>query len=89
MRYPIRFKARLFKYPGKGGWTFAPVPKEFAPDTKLSWGRTPVRARVNGVAWSASVWTGKSGETLLPVPGKVRGPMGAGDEVEIELEYLL
>lgn len=25
--------SELFTYPGKGGWTFAPVPENFAPPT--------------------------------------------------------
>ncbi|MFN0099038.1 MAG: DUF1905 domain-containing protein, partial [Gemmatimonadaceae bacterium] len=40
------FTATLFKYPGKGGWHFAPVPKRLAPPVTHGWGRTPVRATV-------------------------------------------
>ena len=40
-----RFRATLFTIPGKGGWTFAPVPAEHAPQVVGPWGRTPVIAR--------------------------------------------
>lgn len=83
------FKAKLFRYQCKGGWTFAPVPKKYSPNFKLAWGRTPVAATVNGKTWQTSVWTDKSGKVLLPVPKKIRGVKEDGDVVEIDLEYKL
>lgn len=83
----ISFKATLFVYPGKGGWTFARVPKAFSPVVTLRWGRTPVQAVLRDVAWNTSVWTDKHGDTLLPIPKKVRGKLGAGDDVDISLSY--
>ncbi len=80
------FRARLFRVPGKGGWTFAPVPDAFAPPVTEGWGRTPVRAVVDGRAWDTSVWRDKSGTTLLPVPKKIRGEKEDGDEVLVEIE---
>jgi len=81
----MAFKAKLFRYPGPGGWTFAPVPDEHAPPVTHGWGRTPVRARVDGVAWETSVWRDEKYGTLLPVPKHVRGAKGDGDVVEVEL----
>lgn len=83
------FRSKLWKYPGKGGWTFATVPKKHAPTAKLAWGRTPVIATVEGHEWRTSVWTGKDGRVLLPIPAKVRGPLHDGDTLLIELTYLL
>jgi hypothetical protein len=79
------FKSTLFRYPGPGGWTFAPVPKEHAPPVTEGWGRTPVLASVDGKSWETSVWRDKKHGTLLPVPTKIRGEKGHGDEVEVEL----
>lgn len=62
------FRARLFRIPGKGGWTFAPVPERHAPPAGHAWGRTPVIATVDGHRWKTSVWREKSGRTLLAVP---------------------
>jgi hypothetical protein len=82
----VSFKAKLFTYPGQGGWTFAPIPKRCAPPVTHGWGRTPVRATVDGVSWETSVWwDSKSKQTLLAVPKRVRGDKGNGDTVTVEL----
>ncbi len=74
----VRFSATLWRYPGKGGWTFLTVPRRCAPPVTEPWGRTPVTATVNGTTWRTSVWTTKDGETLLAVPKKVRQDAKAG-----------
>jgi predicted DNA-binding protein (MmcQ/YjbR family) len=80
-----RFVSRLFKWPGPGGWHFAPVPNAYAPPTTHAWGRTPVVATVDGHTWNTSVWRGKDGRVLLAVPAKVRGAKGHGAKVTVEL----
>jgi hypothetical protein len=85
--YGGTFTSRLFTYPGKGGWTFATVPERYAPSVTHGWGRTPVRATVDGHAWETSVWRGKDGRTLLPVPKRVRGTKGDGDRVRVRIEF--
>lgn len=82
----MRFKAKLFRYPGAGGWHFAPVPERYAPPVTHGWGRTPVRASVDGISWDTSVWRDKREGTLLAVPKRVRGKKGHGDTVLVELE---
>ena len=89
MEHGGRFRATLFRYPGKGGWTFAPVPHRLAPPVTHGWGRTPVRATVNGHTWDTSVWRGKDGRTLLALPKHVRGTKGAGDVVTVTLAFNL
>ena len=87
-RFGGEFTAELFRYPGKGGWTFAPVPDDFAPPVTHGWGRTPVRATVDGQSWDTSVWHDtKSGRTLLAVPKKIRGDLGHGDRVRVKIEF--
>lgn len=81
------FRARLFRYPGKGGWTFVPVPDRLAPPVTHGWGRTPVRASVDGYVWETSVWRGKDGRTLLAVPKAARGDKGDGDMVSVRLVF--
>jgi hypothetical protein len=83
------FSAAMFRYPGKGGWHFVPVPVRLAPPVTASWGRTPVTATVDGTTWATSVWRGKDGRTLLAVPAKVRGQKGDGDRVTVELRFTL
>ena len=80
------FSARLFRYPGKGGWTFVLLPTRDAPEVTHGWGRTPVYATVDGRSWRTSVWRGKDGRTLLPIPKKIRGDKGDGDTVTVSIE---
>src|SRR5688500_14816777 len=82
-----RFKSTLFRVPGKGGWVFAPIPPRHAPPATHAWGRTPVRATVDGQSWNTSVWRAKDGRTLLPVPQRIRGTKGHGDQVRVRLEF--
>jgi hypothetical protein len=81
------FRATLFRVPGKGGWTFATVPRRHAPPVMHAWGRTPVVATVDGHRWRTSVWRERSGRTLLPVPKAARGSKGDGDRVMVRLEF--
>lgn len=85
--YGGEFRAALFKYPGPGGWHFVEVPERLSPPVTHAWGRTPVRATVDGTTWETSVWRGKDGRTLLAVPAKVRGAKGDGDRVKVRLEF--
>jgi Domain of unknown function (DUF1905) len=82
----VSFKARLFRYPGQGGWTFAKVPARFAPPVSHGWGRTPVTATVDGRTWDTSVWRDTRHGTLLAVPARIRAGKGDGDTVTVELE---
>ena len=85
-RGPI--KSTLFRYPGKGGWTFAPIPPSLAPPVTRPWGRTPVRAVVDGVAWDTSIWRDrKTNGALLAVPARIRGHKGSGDTVTVEFTF--
>ncbi len=82
------FESELFRYPGKGGWTFAPIPASLAPPVTRPWGRTPVMATVDGTTWQTSVWRDtKSGRSLLAIPKRHRGTKGAGDIVVVSLTF--
>ncbi len=85
--YSCVFESTLFRVPGKGGWVFAPVPEAHAPRVTLGWGRTPVRATVDGQSWDTSVWRERSGRTLLAVPRRIRGDKDHADRVDVVLVY--
>ena len=85
--YGGEFTGELFRFPGAGGWHFVPVPEELAPRPTHAWGRTPVRATVDGVTWETSVWRDKNGRTLLAVPKRVRGRKGHGDRVAVRIAF--
>ena len=82
------FRAKLWRYPGKGGWHFVTLPERLAPAVTHGWGRTPVRATVDGHSWKTSVWRDKGKRTLLAVPKKVRGVKADGDTVAVRIEFL-
>ena len=85
----IRIETVLFKYPGKGGWTFAPVPASVAPKPTEPWGRTPVVATMDGRTWTTSLWRDtKSNRSLLAVPAAKRPGKGHGDIVRVELRVI-
>jgi len=79
------FRALLFRSDGPGAWTFVEVPEELAPPVSAGWGRTPVRATVDGRSWDTSVWRDKGVRTLLAVPKRVRRGKEDGDEVEVAI----
>lgn len=87
--HDVEFSAKLFRYPGKGGWHFAPVPPRCAPPVTHAWGRTPVQANVDGHEWKTSIWRGKDGRSLLAVPKAVRGAKGHGATVKVRLRFSL
>ena len=79
------FEAVLFRIEGPGGWTFAPVPEDHAPPVTAGWGRTPVRATVDGRSWDTSVWRDRARGTLLAVPKRQLAGKKPGDRVTVSL----
>jgi hypothetical protein len=78
------FRAKLWRYPGAGGWMFARSPRRTRPRTH-AWGRTPVHATVDGRAWATSVWRDRARGTLLPVPKRLLGGKESGQTVRVSL----
>jgi hypothetical protein len=85
--YGGTFSAKLWRYPGAGGWVFVLVPDRLAPPVTHHWGRTPVHATVDHFEWATSVWRGKDGRTLLAVPKRARGAKDDGDSVRVRLAF--
>jgi len=78
------FSSRLEKL---ASWTVAPLPDSIPIEAVSSFGRTPVIASVEGREWSTSLWTDKSGKTMIALPKKVRGYLMPGDTVEIIFRF--
>jgi len=85
--YTCEFTSTLNRVSGKGGWVFAEIPEEHAPTATVGWGRTPVRATVDGKSWDTSVWREKTGRSVLAVPKQIRGAKDHLDTVVVHLEY--
>lgn len=90
----------LWLWSGEGGsWHFLTIPEEQAIEIRLEsaasgirrgFGSVRVRASINGVAWTTSVFPQKSGGYLLPVKAAVRRDAGiaAGDGVTVSIRLL-
>jgi len=76
----------LFEWDGPAAWHFVVVPEEKAPDFAGAFGRVPVVATVDGIAWSTSVWRDKTAGWLLAVPRKIRRDKADGDVVTVSIE---
>ena len=83
----LKFRARLWRYPGAGGWHFVTLPEKYAPPVTHRWGRTPVDAVVNGHAWKTSVWRDKKKRTLLAVPKTARDDKKHGDMISVTITF--
>ena len=96
----ITVTSTLWLWSGEGGsWHFVTIPAEEAVEIRLEsaasgirrgFGSVRVRASINGVAWTTSIFPQKSGGYLLPVKAAVRRDAGiaAGDDVTVDLELL-
>ncbi len=73
-----RFRKTLFRYPGKGGWTFAPIPARYAPPVTHGWGlwgRTPTRMGTD-TGRGDGRWSHLDDERLART-GRAHAPRGA------------
>ncbi|MEZ4457122.1 MAG: DUF1905 domain-containing protein [Gemmatimonadales bacterium] len=87
-RLGVSFSGVLFRIDGPGGWHFVALPEALTPPVTHAWGRTPVRATVDGQTWDTSVWKDtRSGRTLLAVPARIRGGKVAGAPIDVSIEF--
>ncbi|AYV55928.1 DUF1905 domain-containing protein [Leptospira kmetyi] len=78
--FQIQFKAKVWIYPGKGGWHFLTLPlnvskkiKLLAEQSKGSWGMVPVLAQIGQTIWNTSIFPEKnSPKYVLPLKADVR-----------------
>ena len=88
-QYKVR--ARVWRYPGKGGWHFANLsPKQSAEinvrfaEQRRGWGSLPVRVRIGKTEWETSIFPDrKSNSYLFAIKADVRKEerIGSGDTV--------
>ena len=94
----IRFRSKLWHYPGPGGWHFVTLPlkvakgiKDSARGERRGWGSVRVRATIGGTSWNTSIFPDrKSNSYLLPVKATVRSAedVGDGDSATISLDVI-
>ena len=95
-RAEYRVRARLWLYPGKGGWYFVTVPRAqsrkikalFGPEAR-GWGSIPIRVRIGKTEWRTSLFPDrKTGNYLFAVKAEVRKKqrVDAGDTITATVE---
>ena len=80
------FSAPLWRWPTPNGVLLVTVPEAARPPALAAFGRTPIRATVNGRTWNTSIFASKSHGAILLVPKKVARPLVEGDEVDVSFE---
>ena len=75
----VSFRARVWRYPGPGGWCFVTLPADLSRRMRGAqiphegWGRLKVTAKIGQTEWKASIWyDAKSGCYQLPIKARVR-----------------
>lgn len=69
-----------------GSWVFVALPEAEAPEVSGAFGRSPVRATVDGKTWDTSAWKDRRHGWLLAVPKRIRRGKDHGDRVTVEVE---
>ena len=80
------FSALLRRIEGKGGWHYVTVPPDLMPRDAGPWGRLPVRAWLDDLAWDTSLWRTRQGDGFLPIPKRIRGSRVEGMTLRVAFE---
>ncbi|HEY5990817.1 MAG TPA: DUF1905 domain-containing protein [Streptosporangiaceae bacterium] len=94
----FEFTARLWRYPGDGGWYFVSLPPEIGAEItditagiRRGFGSVRVAVTVGSCAWQTSIFPdSKAGTYLLPVKRAVRAAelLEAGDDIRARVEIV-
>lgn len=85
------FVSRLVRYPGMGGWTFAPIPKRLVPPGRPGARRHScdrAQTLVFHAAPSTTALTGVRPHGRVTA-ARIRGRKGHGDRVTVEFTFEL
>ncbi|QOV34223.1 DUF1905 domain-containing protein [Streptomyces ferrugineus] len=91
----LAFTGPVIEWRGPAPYYFVRVPDEESADIRdvaamatYGWGVVPVEARIDEVAFETSLFP-KDGGYLLPLKKAVRGRLGSGDDVTVEMTVRL
>lgn len=95
MTIRYQFKARIWRYPGKGGWHFVSLPQDLGieiraqfRDSEEAWGRLKVKACIGRSEWRCAIWYDSKHKTyLLPLKASIREQedLQEGKDCEVNL----
>lgn len=94
MRDRCSFQSVLEKFPGRGGWVYATVPKKYTAELKARrrvWGRYPIIAHVGKTQWKTKLMVKKVGDFFVAFKAEIRDKeaLKVGDRVKIFLKLNL
>lgn len=78
----VRFSAKVWVYPGKGGWHFLTLTSAASKEVRslvqgTSWGMIPVLAEIGDTKWKTSIFPEKdSPQYVLPLKADIRKKEG-------------
>lgn len=75
MKREYEFVCAVQKFPGRGGWTYAAVPKKYTVELKQqrrAWGMFPITARVGDTQWKTKLMMKKGGDFFVALNTAVR-----------------
>ena len=93
MKKEYKIKAKVWVYPGLGGWHFVNVDKKISAEIRKVFpkGFVKIRAQIGQTAWDTSLFPHKqSASYLISIKSAVRKKESIfdGDEVKIEFKIL-
>jgi hypothetical protein len=88
-----KFKARPWKFEGKGGWYFVSLPLSMSREIRSllkqeeqGWGRLKASAKIGNTTWQSAIWFDtKHKAYLLPLKAEIRKKekVEAGKSLEV------
>lgn len=90
----FKMRAKVWRYPGAGGWHFLTLPKKQSEiirkafsGIKQGWGSLPVTVTIGQMLWKTSIFPDpNSGNYVLPIKAEVRKKekIGLGDTIQLK-----
>lgn len=89
---------KVWKYPGKGGWSFITLPKNISSEIRsmipllqvVGFGFIKIKATVGNSSWNTTLFPTKEGNYLLSLQSKIRKQehIQEGDCISVTFELL-
>ena len=87
--FTVKSKVEIF--PGKGGWTYVKIPKEFTDMSRslANRGLVPTIAKVGNTEWKTSLLPFGDGRHFIALNQKVRKleSIKVGDKIEVSFKF--
>lgn len=91
MKWDVTFRATIQKFPGRGGWVYAAVPKKYTNhlrEQRSGWGMFPITAHVGDTSWKTKLMMKKGGDFFVVFKSAIRKKenITTGDSVTVSFK---